>query len=199
MNPLQKTNAQLVEAACQGDLVSFGLLYERHYRMVVAIARCRLADCHLAEDAAQEAFATACRTLSTLRDRNRFPQWIGTICRRIASRIDVHRLPAESLSNGTEIASDITHFELRQHVHDALNLLDEASREIVVLHYFSELSYEEIGQALGLSVQSIHGRLQRARAKLAQILTAEIDADSPNHSTQKHNPEIKLEIRNESV
>ena len=36
-----------------------------------------------------------------------------------------------------------------------------------MLHYFSGLSYDEIGQALGLSILSIHGRLQRARGKLA--------------------------------
>ena len=174
---MQKTNAQLVEAACQGDLTSFGLLYERHYRMVVGIARCRLADCHLAEDAAQEAFATACRTLSTLRDRNRFPQWIGTICRRISSRIDVRRKSETSLSDQAEIASDSNQLRLQQRIQEALQVLDEVSREIVVLHYFSEMSYDEIGQALELSVPSIHGRLQRARARLAVILTNESSMD----------------------
>jgi len=76
---LDRSNKDLVAAACQGDLASFGLLYERHYRLAVGIARARLSDCHLAEDAAQEAFLIACRTLPSLRDPNRFPEWLGTI------------------------------------------------------------------------------------------------------------------------
>ena len=52
---MQRSDAELVAAACRGDLASFGRLYERHYRMAVGIARSRLSDGHLAEDAAQEA------------------------------------------------------------------------------------------------------------------------------------------------
>ena len=55
--------------------------------MAAGIARSRLFDQHLAEDAAQEAFAVACQRLSSLRDTNRFPEWLGTICRRTASRM----------------------------------------------------------------------------------------------------------------
>ncbi|SIO56661.1 RNA polymerase sigma-70 factor, ECF subfamily [Singulisphaera sp. GP187] len=166
---MHRPDAELVAAACQGDLTSFGLLYERHYRMAVGIARARLADHHLAEDAAQETFAIAWRTLPTLRDRHRFPQWLGTICRRTASRLDAHRPTHEPLPDAPKPACDS---DLRLQVQDALQCLEETSREIVLLHYFSGLSYDEIGQALDLSVQSIHGRLQRARGKLAKILDA---------------------------
>jgi hypothetical protein len=48
---LQYTDAELVAAACRGDLASFGRLYERHYRLAVGITRSRLSDGHLAEDA----------------------------------------------------------------------------------------------------------------------------------------------------
>ncbi|MDR3623183.1 MAG: sigma-70 family RNA polymerase sigma factor [Paludisphaera borealis] len=167
---MDRSDAELVTAACQGDLSSFGRLYERHYRMAVGIARGRLADRHLAEDAAQEAFAIACRTLRTLRDRDRFPEWLGTICRRTASRLDADRPAHEPLPEDRERAGDSERRALRDQVQDALGLLDESSREIVVLHYFSGLSYDEISRALGLSVASIHGRLQRARGKLAKAL-----------------------------
>lgn len=50
---LQQSDAELVAAACQGDLASFGRLYERHYRMAVGLASSRLSDGHLAEDAGQ--------------------------------------------------------------------------------------------------------------------------------------------------
>src|SRR5262249_54111058 len=166
MTTVYRSNAELVEAARRGDLASFGLLYERHYRMAVGIARGRLADRHLAEDAAQEAFAIACRTLSTLRNPHQFPQWLGTICRPTASRLDADRPPHEPLPDDPKYADDPDLQALRLQVQDALQLLEETSREVVVLHYFSGLSYHEIGQVLDLSVQSVHGRLQRARGKL---------------------------------
>jgi RNA polymerase sigma-70 factor, ECF subfamily len=168
---LPPTDAELVTAACQGDLASFGRLYERHYRLAVGIARSRLSDGHLAEDAAQEAFAVACRTLATLQDGDRFPQWLGTICRRIASRLASRQPNHAELSEHREPASDAALAALRLQVHEAVGQLDETSREIVLLHYFSGLSYEEIAGVLDVSVQAIHGRLQRARGKLAEMLS----------------------------
>ena len=151
-------------------MASFGLLYERYYRMAVGIARSRLADVHLAEDAAQEAFAIACRILTTLQDGNRFPQWLGTICRRTASRLALCQPNHEPLSEYAEPFSDYSQTLLRHQVHEAMKQLDETSREIVLLHYFSGLSYTAIADVVDLSTQAIHGRLQRARRKLAEIL-----------------------------
>ncbi len=173
---MQPTDAELVAAACQGDLASFGRLYERHFRMAVGIARSRLSDGHLAEDAAQEAFAIACRTLAILQDGDSFPQWLGTICRRTASRLAKGQPMHEPLSEDREPTSDCALADLRQQVHEALGQLDETSREIVLLHYFSQLSYDEMSRALGVSTASIHGRLQRARKKLAK----ELDRDHPS-------------------
>ena len=167
---MQRSDAKLVAAALRGDQASFGLLYERHYRLAVGIAHGRLSDIHLAEDAAQEAFVIACRTLATLRDPRRFPEWLGTICRRTASRLDTSRTFHEPLPDDPCSAADPDLAATRLQVQEALQLLEQTSREIVVLHYFSGLSYEEIGHALGLSVQSVHGRLQRSRRKLAGLL-----------------------------
>jgi len=163
---LQSSDAELVEAACAGDIDSFRRLYERYYGMAVGIARSRLADEHLAEDAAQEAFATACRRLCSLRDTQRFPEWLGTICRRTASRM------ARSQMNGAPIKSEpISPLNdddcRREQVHEALNQLSRPEREIIHLHYFSGLSYDEVARVLGISPQAVHGRMQRARRNLA--------------------------------
>lgn len=167
---MKRTDAELVASAAEGDLASFGSLYERHYRLALGIARSRLSDTHLAEDAAQDAFAVACRTLSTLDNGERFPQWLGTICRRTASRLAKRQPKLEPLSENREPAGDQPLATLRQQIHEALGELDETSREIILLHYFSGMTYEEVGVVFDLSTQAIHGRLQRARRKLAEIL-----------------------------
>lgn len=169
-SPLQRSDAELVEAACRGDLASFGQLYDRHYRLAVGIARCRLADVHLAEDAAQEAFAIAYSSLETLKNDERFPQWLGTICRRTASRLAAGRPKQETLPDNREPCTDPSQAALQAQVQEAITQLDDISKEVVVLHYFSRLSHREIAGAIDLSTPAIHGRLQRARRKLAHIL-----------------------------
>lgn len=163
---MQCSDAELVEAARMGDVDSFRKLYGRYYGLAVGIARSRLADQHLAEDAAQEAFAVVCRRLHSLQDPQRFPEWLGTICRRTASKM------ARSQTNGAILKSepiapvndDVCR---REQVHEALNHLSKSEREIIHLHYFSGLSYDEVARVLGISSQAVHGRMQRARRKVA--------------------------------
>jgi RNA polymerase sigma-70 factor (ECF subfamily) len=164
---LERSDAELVEAACRGDLASFQNLYERYYRMAVGIARSRLSDWHLAEDAAQESFAIACRRLALLKDPRRFSEWLGTICRRTAghmARSRTNHRPIDHASVSAPQASD--NKEAADRLEQALKRLPTNVREVIVLHYFSGLSYEEISQALSMTQQAVHGRLQRARRAL---------------------------------
>jgi RNA polymerase sigma-70 factor (ECF subfamily) len=166
---MERSDAELVKAACDGDVDSFGCLYKRHYGLAVGIARSRMWDRHLAEDAAQEAFAVACQKLHTLRDADRFPEWLGTICRRTASKMgswQANGKPIKDESAGQAIDEDLVAAKVR----DALEQLPVAAREVLNLHYFCGLSYKEIAGSLGLSSQAVHGRMQRARRKLASCL-----------------------------
>lgn len=129
-------------------------------------------DKHLAEDTAQEAFATAVAQLDSLREQDRFVPWLRTICRRTANR-QRRRLPRELLleidppEQATVLSPDI------EALRKALTRLDDNTRELLALRYFSELSHEEIAMALEVTLASVHGRLQRARRKLAAIVTQE--------------------------
>jgi RNA polymerase sigma-70 factor, ECF subfamily len=166
---LQRSDAELVSAACGGDHDSFRTLYERYYGMAVAIARGRLADRHLAEDAAQEAFATACRRLYGLRDGNRFPEWLGTICRRAASKMARSQTKTAPIEQEPVSPADTDDGETAE-VRRALARLSASGREVIQLHYFGGLSYDEIARALGISHQAVHGRMQRARRDLERWL-----------------------------
>lgn len=177
---MQRSDEELIEAACQGDIESYRVLYERHYALAMGIARSCLPDIHLAEDAVQETFATACRSLATLRKTSRFPEWIGTICRRTASRIARMRakeskshLQSASQAQFVEHDSQETEEKTQDRsvrIRHALDQLPAAAREIIWLHYFSRLSYEQIATSLNTSTQSVQGRLRRARWMLAELL-----------------------------
>ncbi|OHB78278.1 MAG: hypothetical protein A2V98_15070 [Planctomycetes bacterium RBG_16_64_12] len=167
---LERTDAALVEAARNGDVSSFGELYRRHYVTAVGIAYCAASDRHLAEDAAQEAFAVACRDLDRLRRADRFAGWLGGICRKVARRLAKSKSRSRLLTDVTLPAS-VDHADERANlVRQSVQRLSEKAREVILLHYFSGLSHEQIAAVLGTSPQAIHGRLIRARRKLAEDL-----------------------------
>ncbi|MGO9114887.1 MAG: RNA polymerase sigma factor [Thermoguttaceae bacterium] len=168
---MPRSDAELVKAACGGDIDSFRELYDRYYRLAVGIARSRLCDQHLAEDAAQEAFAMVCRRLHSLRNANRFSEWLGTICRRTASKIARSRTNAKPLECEPRSPTDNDDSLVAQ-VRQALKELSTSAQEVIQLHYFSELSYDQIAGVLGISPQAVHGRMQRARHMLARRLSA---------------------------
>lgn len=165
-----RTDADLVEAARHGDVSSFGELYRRHYAAAVGIAYCWVSDRHLAEDAAQEAFAIACRDLGRLRHADKFAGWLGAICRKVSRRLvkskSRYDLPAEIATATVTDPDDDRSSQVRQSV----QRLPARAREVILLHYFSGLSYEEIAESLGTSPQAVHGRLLRARRKMAEDL-----------------------------
>ena len=165
-----RTDADLVEGARKGEVEDFGELYRRHYSAVVGVAYGAVADRHIAEDAAQEAFVVAARDLHRLRRSGRFGPWVCTIAKRTAAKMARSRrekgvlgdTPAPSTADSPPDPGEI--------VRKAVTKLPERSREVVVLHYFTGLSHKEIAASLGLSPEAVHGRLVRARRMLADRL-----------------------------
>jgi RNA polymerase sigma-70 factor (ECF subfamily) len=156
-------NEELVLAAMGGDEDSFLTLCRRYYPAMVTVARAVLGDDHLCEDAAQEAFAKACRKLDSLKSPSRFGAWLTAICRNEA-RSMLHRTPkAESLGDQDvpeKVCEKDPDVEL---VREAIHRLPVDARELLYLKYRNELSYEAIAELLDTTPQSVHGRLQRAR------------------------------------
>jgi len=166
----ETTDAQLVAAARSGNVGSFGKLFERHYVAMVGAAYALLADGHLAEDAAQEAFAIACRDLGRLKRPERFASWLRAICRNVARGIARSRMVVSAAENAPAQASDDNEDEMDEAVRQAVARLRVSAREVVVLHYFSGMSHKQIATVLGISPQAVHGRLIRARRKIAEYL-----------------------------
>jgi RNA polymerase sigma-70 factor, ECF subfamily len=165
-----RTEAELVKAARNGDIESFGKLYQRHYAPAVGIAYSVLADRHLAEDAAQEAFVIASRQLAGLRNAERFAPWLCTIARRVAGQMTRSRRERNTLDE-TEAPTVNLGPHTSDLVRQAVGELPDRAREVVVLHYFTGLSHKEIAASLGISAEAVHGRLVRARRILAERLT----------------------------
>jgi len=165
----QSAESQLVEQAQNGRLDSFSALYERFYGSMVALAYSATGNIYAAEDIAQETFAIACRDLPKLRSKDKFTAWLAGICRNVAKQMNrqeiqknVHRLPSSRAQPEQNLFTD----EVRRTVWQ----LRPRDREPIVLRYYDNLSYEQIAGVLGISVQAVHGRLIRAKRKIAKQL-----------------------------
>jgi RNA polymerase sigma-70 factor (ECF subfamily) len=168
-----KPDSVLVERAVEGDGDSFAELCRRYYAAMVAIADAILGDRHLAEDAAQQAFAKAAVKLPTLRETERFGGWLATICRNAAKDVVRARAAFRDRHERAQEATPPPRDDDRQTVREALRRLEPAAREVVYLRFYDGLSYERISEVLGISEQAINGRLRRAKRKLAELLRRE--------------------------
>jgi RNA polymerase sigma-70 factor (ECF subfamily) len=160
----------LVEAARNGHLESFGLLYERYYSSMVALAYSMLSDRELAEDAAQEVFAIACRDIGNLKSKEKFAAWLAGICRNISRQ--TLRTKERGIESITDEPTDKNnHLEYRNEMlYRAVHKLQSAERELILLRYYDNMPYERIAQILDISIQAVNGRLIRTKRKIAEYL-----------------------------
>lgn len=166
----QKPDTTLVRSAIDGDAEGFTELCHRYYPAMVAIAHSVLGDRHLAEDAAQQAFAKAAVKLPQLKKENRFAGWLAVICRNIAK--DIARR-TENLQSADELSIPATEprdDETTEIVRQAISTLPASERELIFLRFYDGMSYEQISAVLGISEQAINGRLRRVKKKLAGYL-----------------------------
>ena len=168
-----KSEECLVEAAQNGHLDSFAALYERYYNSMVALAYSLLADRHLSEDAAQQAFAIACRDLPNLKSKDKFATWLAGICRNTARQMRRSKARLVALNEAPSAENKSSKDNRADVVRRAVWKLRAIEREPIILRYYNGLSYEGISAVLGISPQAVHGRLTRARKRIAKYLKHE--------------------------
>ena len=166
----EKPDTTLVRSAINGDAEGFTELCQRYYPAMVAIAHSVLGDRHLAEDAAQQAFAQAAVKLPQLKKENRFAGWLAVICRNIAKDMARRTENLHSIDDLSIAAAKSRDDETTEVVKEAIRKLSASARELVFLRFYDGMSYEEISAVLGISEQAINGRLRRAKKKMAGYL-----------------------------
>jgi RNA polymerase sigma-70 factor (ECF subfamily) len=175
LRPCDDNEKALVKTAGSGDVAALARLYERYYAPLVGVAYSVLLDRGLAEDAAQQAFATACRKIHGLRCPDRFGPWLATICRNAAHDMlrEKGRRTALEKAAVQEAHGGPTWNGFDRAVREAVDHLPPMYREVVVLHYFHRMSYKEIEPILGITEDVVKGRLARARRQMQVYLERE--------------------------
>ncbi len=122
-----------------------------------------------AEDIAQDALLRAWRRRGTLRDAERWTEWLATIVRNEAFRHRSRVRPVPIATAETfEGADDERVLAAVEHadVHAALRRLDEPDRKLLMLRYGEDLTQAAIARLLEIPEGTVKVRLHRARDKL---------------------------------
>jgi RNA polymerase sigma-70 factor (ECF subfamily) len=153
-----------MQAAAESFDLSLGHLVPAAYRLSVAM----LGERELAEDAVQEASVKAWRKLHTLRDRSALQPWFLAIvanqCRatrrqrwwRVIRQADVE-VASVSAEERTVAALDLDR---------ALDRLHPDDRLALHLHFYEDLTYQEVGDVMGTSMTAARSRITRAAKRL---------------------------------
>ena len=171
----------VVDAVLAGDREAFRVIVERGQGPVYRACLRVLGSVPEAEDAAQESFVTAFRSLGTYRGEGPLQAWLVRIATRHAFRRRAQRRPTTNLdvtsSAPTPALSDplvaTLANERRAAVRSAVAALDEPYREVVALRYFGELSLDEVALATGRPLNTIKTQLRRGLQRLAAQMGGE--------------------------
>lgn len=192
--PDERDDRAIVDAVLAGDRDAFRHLVERESASVVRSCHRILGDLHEAEDAAQEAFVTAYRSLASWRGDGPFGAWLTRIAIRIALRQAGKRRSVAWLdpsaadgATGDPVAAAVTagavaasgstdpsvisaRAERAADIRLAVAGLQEPYREVVMLRFFGELSLEEIARQTERPLGTVKTHLHRGLLRLRQTV-----------------------------
>jgi RNA polymerase sigma-70 factor, ECF subfamily len=171
------SDAELVERVRQGDRDAYEPLMVRYRLRFGRYAFHLLGNESDAEEALQDAFFRAYRSLDRCRSPERFGAWLFSIvvncCRTAAVRrardtarhrsLDPADLVEEPLAMEGAVSQD--------EIHQALAVLVPEQREAFLLKYVEELSYEEMVRLTGAGESALKMRVKRACARLRELLS----------------------------
>jgi RNA polymerase sigma factor (sigma-70 family) len=169
---------ELVVLAREGDHDAFARLVAASVGRLNAIARLILRDYGLAEDAVQDAFVDAWRSLPGLRDPDRFDAWMTRLlvrsCQDTRRRARRRAVELPLLANDDpDIADHQAAFAVTDQLERGLQGLTVDQRTVIVLSFYLDLPIAEAASVLGVPAGTMKSRLHRA----ISALRATVDAD----------------------
>ena len=185
---MQQEDVELASLSKSGDLAPFNRLVERYRGQVFNLTARVLGDRAAAEDATQETFISAYQAIGRFRGGS-FRAWLFRIATnqsydyiRASRRRREDSLDQSMESPGfTPPASDASpekealRGELRAAIEHAILSLPPDQRTVLVLVDVQGFSYDEAAQAAGVSVGTVKSRMSRARARVRDLLSADME------------------------
>lgn len=195
----------------QGDALAFEQLIEAYQGRLLRVLQHTVGTEVVAEDLVQEVFLRVWRARKSYQPTAKFTTWVFRIANNVASNAlrDRRRrkefqvasgptessaaLSLEQMAIATSAAMPLRKLDTAERaeiVRTAVEALGERQRMALLLCNFERLSYQEIADTMGMSVQAVKSLLSRARVNLKTLLQPYIDQGMlpPGKSSSGNSP-----------
>lgn len=182
----QLSDAALINAYIQGDEKSLETLIYRHKDKIYTTIYMLVKDKYLAEDIFQDTFLKAIRTMQAGKysEQGKFLPWAVRVAHNLC--MDHFRKARKTLPIVTQDGKDLLsilitnaqppnmRMETQQvdtSVRKLIELLPEEQREVISLRIYGDLSFKEISNLTGVSINTALGRMRYALINLRKMIS----------------------------
>lgn len=182
---LQKSDALLVKDYIAGDESALAILIKRHESKIYGFIYSKVADREVSNDIFQDTFIKVIKTLKTnsYNEEGKFLPWIMRIAHNLV--IDFYRkskkmplfreteefsifsiMSDDSLTVENQIIADQVEVDIRRLVEE----LPVDQKEVLIMRMYQDMSFKEISEATGVSINTALGRMRYAIMNLRKII-----------------------------
>lgn len=186
MNAQMLSDRELLNDYLQGNKSAISTLIEKYNRRVRDYIRMMVGDADVAADIAQETFIKAVRVIDEGRytDSGKFQSWIMRIAHNKALdyfRAQKNNNAVSESSAGYNVLGTMKYADksvedsmiseqISADIRALVELLPEEQREVVKMRYYSDLSFKEIAEQTGVSINTALGRMRYALINLRKMI-----------------------------
>ena len=186
MEKVLVNESELISAYIRGDEKAFATLVNRYKSKVYTTIYLVVKDTYIAEDLTQDTFIKAIKTLKEGRynEEGKFLPWILRIAHNLA--IDyfrrAKRYPNVVFEDGSSVFNSLNFAEESvedlqikkesyEHLRSLIKRLPQQQREVLVMRHYEDLSFQEIAEATGVSINTALGRMRYALINLRKLMS----------------------------
>jgi RNA polymerase sigma factor (sigma-70 family) len=181
------SDAQLVIAYQKGDEKSLEILIARHRQRIFAFIISKVQDVELAEDIFQDTFFKVIRTIkkSAYTEEGKFLPWVMRIAHNLI--IDHFRrnkrMPMVKGNDDFDIFDlikdadpsadkEMIHEQMVNDLRELIKELPKEQREVLIMRHYAEMSFKDIAEHTGVSINTALGRMRYALINLRKLIEA---------------------------
>ena len=186
MNTTERTDYELVEEFIKGRQASIEILIKRHKKKVFNYIMLMVKNEQIAEDIFQDTFIKVINSLQEgkYKDNGRFISWVIRIAHNLV--IDYFRKEkqmsilsndqcAHDLFNNKKMAEknieeNIISEQIRKDIRKLIDQLPDDQKQVILLRHYGELSFKDIADQTGVSINTALGRMRYALINLRKLI-----------------------------
>ena len=182
----QQNDSELVSLYIAGNEKAFETLVHRHKNRVFTSIMLIVKDSDVAEDLLQDSFIKAVHTMKGGRynEEGKFSSWIS----RIAHNLAIDHFRKEKRNPTIQLEDNIKAFNSLTYAEDSaealqikeetfarlkamIDLLPENQKEVLIMRHYADMSFQEIADATGVSINTALGRMRYALINLRKKMS----------------------------